>query len=67
MSRERRGGSDGGEDETDLIGAADVEVVADDLLEKIRPEVGVSSIWVRENSACRIDRSWRWPRPDRPR
>jgi hypothetical protein len=28
---------------------------------KIRPEVGVSSIWVRENSARRIDRSWRWP------
>ena len=35
MSREGRGGSDGGvEDETDLIGAADVEVVADDLLEE---------------------------------
>ena len=28
---------------------------------KIRPEIGVSSIWVRENSARRIDRSWRWP------
>ena len=28
---------------------------------KIRPEIGVSSIWVRENSAYRIDRSWRWP------
>ena len=34
---------------------------------KIRPEIGVSSIWVRENSSCRIDRSWRRPRPDRPR
>ena len=28
---------------------------------KIRPEIGVSSIWVRENSAYRIDMSWRWP------
>ncbi len=24
---------------------------------KIRPETGRSSIWVRENSACRIERS----------
>ena len=51
----------GVEDETDLIGAADVEVVADDLLEEDPTEIGVSSIWVRENSAYRIDRSWRRP------
>ena len=24
---------------------------------KTRPDTGLSSIWVRENSACRIDRS----------
>ena len=48
-------------DESELIGAADVEVVADDLLEEDPTEIGVSSIWVRENSAYRIDRSWRWP------
>ena len=26
-------------------------------LKKIRPETGLSSIWVRENSACKMDTS----------
>jgi hypothetical protein len=45
------------EDQPDLVGAANVEVVVQDLLKKIRPDTGRSSIWVSENSACRIDGS----------
>lgn len=28
---------------------------------KIRPETGLSSIWVWENSACKMDTSSVWP------
>jgi hypothetical protein len=45
------------EDQADLVGAADVEVVVQRLLEEDRPDTGRSSIWVSENSACRIDSS----------
>lgn len=40
-----------------MAGAADIEVVADDLFEKYPPTTGLSSIWASENSACRIDSS----------
>ena len=45
------------EDQPDLVGAADVEVVADDVFEEDPAGHGASSIWVRENSACRIEMS----------
>src|SRR4249920_4246792 len=45
------------EDQPDLVCAAHVEVVADDMFEEDPPVTGASSIWVRENSACRIETS----------
>jgi hypothetical protein len=45
------------EDQRDLVGAADVEVVAGDLLEKAPPDTGASSIWVKQNSGYRIEMS----------
>ena len=66
-----------GKDEPDLVRAADIQVVADDLLEEdppgcstlkwiwltqpIRPVTGASSTWVRENSACSTETSYRCP------
>ena len=51
----------GVEDETDLIVAADVEVVADDLLEEDPTRDRCVEHLVRENSAYRIERSRQWP------
>ena len=45
------------EDQTDLVGAAEIEVVADQLLEEHAARVGAVSTWVSENSACRIESS----------
>ena len=45
------------EDQPDLIGAADVEVVVQDLLEEDPPGDRAVEHWVSENSACRIDSS----------
>jgi hypothetical protein len=46
------------EDQADLVGPADIEVVTQDLLKEDPPgNTGRSSICVRENSACRIDSS----------
>ncbi|MCA1704293.1 MAG: hypothetical protein LC808_13945 [Actinobacteria bacterium] len=46
------------DDQADLAWAADVEVVVQDLLEEDPPETGWPSIWVGENSACRIASSY---------
>src|SRR5690348_10188251 len=43
------------EDDVDLVRAADVQVVADQLLEKIRPDSGRSRAMVVENSICLTD------------
>ena len=45
------------EDQLHLVGTAQVEVFADDLLEENAAAQGRSKIWVKENSACRMDRS----------
>ncbi len=45
------------EDEADLVGTTDVEVLADDVFEEHPPDTGRSSTWVRENSACRTETS----------
>jgi hypothetical protein len=45
------------EDELDFLGTTEIEFLADDLLENMRPCAGWPSTWVKENSACRIDMS----------
>jgi hypothetical protein len=45
------------EDQAHPVGSTQVEVVSDHLLEEDPGGDGPSSIWVKENSACRIDRS----------
>jgi hypothetical protein len=45
------------EDQPDPVRAPGVEVVADDVFENTRPDTGLSSTWVKESSACRIETS----------
>jgi hypothetical protein len=46
------------EDQLHLLGAAEIEVLADHLLEEQASCCGLlSSIWLSENSACRVERS----------
>jgi hypothetical protein len=47
------------EDEADLVGAPGVEVVAMTWSTNTRPDTGRSSTWVRQNSTCRIEMSYR--------
>jgi hypothetical protein len=44
------------EDQLDAVGAAQVEVFADDFLEELTAMDGRSKTWVRENSICQMER-----------
>ena len=45
------------EDQRDPVGAAEIEVLTDDRPRRTRARSGRSSIWVRENSAYRMETS----------
>ena len=53
------------EDQADAVGRPRSRLSRMTCSKKIRPDTGLSSIWVRENSACRMEMSTGSPRSGR--